>query len=159
MNKSGSLFRNKLKLHAHLNKTRNSNPKRGHIHWRTPARMFWKTVRGMMPHKTARGAASMARLKVFEGIPYPYDHKKRMVVPDALKIMRLRDSRKFCTLGEIAELAGWTKKDLLVRLENRRKEKAGKFWELKKKKLTAKTNASKHKELETLNKELAAYGF
>ena len=75
INKSGSLFRNKLKLTDHLQKTRSANPSRGHIHWRTPSRMFWKCVRGMMPHKTSRGAAAMARLKVFEGIPYPYDHK------------------------------------------------------------------------------------
>lgn len=39
----------------------------------------------MIPHKTKRGAAALARLKVFEGIPPPYDKIKRMVVPDALK--------------------------------------------------------------------------
>ncbi|GAU39247.1 hypothetical protein TSUD_396940 [Trifolium subterraneum] len=40
-----------------------------------------------IPHKTKRGEAALARLKVYEGIPPPYDKIKRMVVPDALKQM------------------------------------------------------------------------
>lgn len=39
----------------------------------------------MIPHKTKRGEAALSRLKVYEGIPPPYDKIKRMVVPDALK--------------------------------------------------------------------------
>lgn len=39
----------------------------------------------MIPHKTKRGEAALDRLKVYEGIPPPYDKTKRMVVPDALK--------------------------------------------------------------------------
>lgn len=39
----------------------------------------------MIPHKTKRGAAALARLKAYEGIPAPYDKMKRMVIPDALK--------------------------------------------------------------------------
>ena len=39
----------------------------------------------MIPHKTKRGAAALARLKVYEGVPPPYDKTKRVVVPDALK--------------------------------------------------------------------------
>ena len=35
--------------------------------------MFWRVVRGMVPHKTAKGAAALSKLKVFEGIPPPYD--------------------------------------------------------------------------------------
>jgi large subunit ribosomal protein L13Ae len=124
INQSGSLFRNKLKWKEFLNKTRNANPRRGHVHYRAPSRIFWRSIRGMMPHKTPRGAAAMGRLKVFDGIPFPYDHKKRMVVPEALKIVRLRDNRKFCALGDVARLVGWTKKDLIERLENKRKQKA-----------------------------------
>lgn len=39
----------------------------------------------MIPHKTKRGAAALARLKAYEGMPPPYDKLKRMVIPDALK--------------------------------------------------------------------------
>lgn len=86
----------------------------------------------MLPHKTKRGQAALERLKVFDGIPPPYDkvmkdslfglefcllrdsygvtnicllpqadlsfllQRKRMVVPAALKIVRLKPSRKVC---------------------------------------------------------------
>ncbi|NWZ72716.1 RL13A protein, partial [Acrocephalus arundinaceus] len=49
---------------------------------------------GMLPHKTKRGQAALERLKVFDGIPPPYDKRKRMVVPAALKIIRLKPTRK-----------------------------------------------------------------
>ena len=39
----------------------------------------------MIPHKTKHGAAALARLKAYEGVPPPYDKIKRMVIPDALK--------------------------------------------------------------------------
>lgn len=45
-----------------------------------------KQIRGMLPHKTFRGAQALARLTTFEGIPAPYDTKKRVVVPQALKV-------------------------------------------------------------------------
>ena len=56
----------------------------------------------MIPHKTKRGAAALERLKVFEGVPPPYDTQKRMVVPDALKVLRLQHGHKFCKLGDLA---------------------------------------------------------
>jgi large subunit ribosomal protein L13Ae len=52
----------------------------------------------MTPHKTARGAAALDRLKLFEGVPPPYDRKKRMVVPEALRVLRLKPGRKYCTV-------------------------------------------------------------
>ena len=90
MNISGSLFRNNLKYHEFLRKSNNTNPRRNFKHYRTPSRMFWRSLRGLLPHKSPRGKAALDRLKVFEGIPYPYDHKKRMVVPEALKILRMK---------------------------------------------------------------------
>ena len=39
----------------------------------------------MIPHKTKHGAAALARLKAYEGVPPPYDKIKRMVIPDALR--------------------------------------------------------------------------
>jgi large subunit ribosomal protein L13Ae len=157
--KSGSLFRNKLKFHEFLNKTRNTNPRKGHIHFRTPSRIFWRIVRGMLPHKTPKGSAALGRLKVFEGIPFPYDQKKRVVVPDALKVLRLKSHRKFCVLGELAQKIGWTRKDLVARLEEKRKVKSAKFWEGKQKKLQARKKATGSADLKKFNDELAKYGF
>jgi large subunit ribosomal protein L13Ae len=53
----------------------------------------------MLPHKTSRGAEALGRLKVFEGVPAPYDTKKREVIPDALRAVKLSSFRKFTTLG------------------------------------------------------------
>lgn len=157
--RSGSLFRNKLKFHEFLNKGMNTNPRRGQFHFRTPSRIFWRTVRGMLPHKAPRGAAALGRLKVFEGIPYPYDQKRRMVVPDALKVLRLKSHRKFCVLGDLAKQVGWTRSDLVERLESKRKAKADKFYQAKQKKVKARQQAKGSKDLQQVNAELAKYGF
>lgn len=69
----------------------------------------------MIPHKTARGAAAMERLKVFEGVPPPYDKKKRVVVPQALRVLRLRPGRKYCTVGRLSHEVGWKYQDVVAR--------------------------------------------
>merc|ERR1740129_1521207 len=81
----------------------------------------------MIPHKTARGAAALDRLKSFEGIPHPFDRKKRMVIPDCLKVIRLRPERRFCKLGDLTASYGWKHQDLLQRLEGQRKVKSSAF--------------------------------
>lgn len=92
------------------------NPTRGGpFHFRAPSRIFYKTVRGMIPHKTARGAAAMERLKVFEGVPAPYDKVKRMVVPQALRVLRLKPGRKYCTVGRLSHEVGWKYQDVVAR--------------------------------------------
>jgi large subunit ribosomal protein L13Ae len=87
----------------------------GPFHFRAPSRIFYKTVRGMIPHKTPRGAAAMERLKVFEGVPPPYDKKKRMVVPQALRVLRLKPGRKYCLVGRLSHEVGWKHKDVVER--------------------------------------------
>ncbi|KAM3871103.1 LOW QUALITY PROTEIN: large ribosomal subunit protein uL13-like [Diretmus argenteus] len=93
----------------------NTNPSRGPYHFRAPSRIFWRTVRGMLPHKTKRGQAALERLKVFDGIPPPYDKRKRMVVPAALKIVRLKPTRKFALLGRLAHEVGWKYQAITVK--------------------------------------------
>ncbi|GJS69289.1 60S ribosomal protein L13a-4-like protein [Tanacetum coccineum] len=44
-----------------------------------------KSSTRMIPHETKRGVAALARLKVHEGVPTPYNRKKRMVISNALK--------------------------------------------------------------------------
>jgi hypothetical protein len=34
-----------------------------------------------------------------EGIPYPYDQQQRMVVPSALRVLRLKPGRKWTDIG------------------------------------------------------------
>ena len=44
----------------------NVKPSRGPFHFRAPSKIFWRTVRGMLPHKTERGKAALGRLSVSE---------------------------------------------------------------------------------------------
>jgi len=117
---SGSLFRNQLIFSKFLQHRGNTNPKRGPIHYRSPARILWRTIRGMMPHKKERGQHALERLKVFEGIPHPYDRMKRVVVPSALRILRLKPGRKYCRLGDLASSVGWAHNGLIKKLETKR---------------------------------------
>jgi len=85
----------------------------------------------MLPHKTARGAAAIERLKLFEGVPPPYDRKKKMVVPEALRVLRLKPGRKYCTVKRLSHEVGWGYKDVVDRLEEKRKIKAQAYHERK----------------------------
>jgi large subunit ribosomal protein L13Ae len=113
----------------------------------------------MLPHKLPRGAAALGKLKVFEGIPFPYDQKKRMVIPDALRTLRLKARRNYCSLGDLASITGWTKAGIVDELEEKRKVKSAAFFELKKKKADAKAKASQDKSCAAFNTELAKLGF
>ncbi|CAH9092535.1 unnamed protein product [Cuscuta epithymum] len=86
----------------------------------------------MIPHKTKRGAAALGRLKVFEGVPTPYDKVKRMVIPDALRVLRLQAGHKYCLLGKLSSEVGWNHYDTIKALENKRKERAQATYERKK---------------------------
>mmetsp|Transcript_29372 Transcript_29372/g.84382 ORF Transcript_29372/g.84382 Transcript_29372/m.84382 type:complete len:202 (+) Transcript_29372:95-700(+) len=127
VNISGSLYRNKLKYASFKRKHMNSNPRRGMYHYRAPSKILWRCIRGMVPHKTARGAAALDRMKAFEGCPHPYDKKKKMVIPSALKALRLKPERRFCKLGDLSREYGWKHQDLLARLEGQRKVKGQAF--------------------------------
>ena len=58
----------------------------------------------------------MERLKVFEGVPPPYDKVKRVVVPQALRVLRLKPGRKYCTVGRLSHEVGWKYQDVVARL-------------------------------------------
>jgi large subunit ribosomal protein L13Ae len=130
---SGGMVRQKAKYERFLRKRSVTNPRRGAVKFRAPSKILWRTVRGMVPHKTARGAASMERLKVFEGVPAPYDKVKRMVIPDALKVLRLQQGHKSCRLGDVATQIGWKHNDVVAELEAKRKVKSAAFYQAKKK--------------------------
>ncbi|KAK2987222.1 hypothetical protein RJ640_022254 [Escallonia rubra] len=176
---SGGLVRQKMKYLRFLRKRMNTKPSHGPIHFRAPAKILWRTIRGsvvnlvylcvsayvslfvcllercpvadyvdillerypvadyvgidgMIPHKTKRGAAALARLKVYEGVPPPYDKMKRMVIPDALKVLRLQAGHKYCLLGKLSSEVGWNHYETIKELEVKRKERAQVAYERKK---------------------------
>lgn len=88
-------------------------------------RLFqWCIISGMVPHKSRRGKLALARLKVFEGVPPPYDKQKRVCVPSAMKILCLRSDRRYCQVGRVASEVGWKYQDVVSSLEAKRKIKA-----------------------------------
>ncbi|OWM86522.1 hypothetical protein CDL15_Pgr026414 [Punica granatum] len=151
---SGGLVRQKMKYARFLRKRMNTKPSHGPIHFRAPSKILWRTIRGMIPHKTKRGAEALARLKAYEGVPPPYDKMKRMVIPDALRVLRLQAGHKYCLLGKLSSEVGWNHYDTikssvlnpnviplqvlslcsraLLELERKRKDKAQVAYERKK---------------------------
>merc|ERR1711935_80450 len=160
INISGSLFRNKIKFEYFLKKRMLTNPKKGPIHFRSPARILWRTVRGMLRHKTPRGANALARMSLFEGIPAPYDKMKRVVVPGAIRNLRLKPGRKYCRLGDLAAKVGWGHNELVTKLEDQRKVQSAAFYNTKSElaKLKSKAIENAASELGPINSALAAYG-
>ena len=113
----------------------------------------------MLPRFTARGADALGKLKVFEGVPAPYDTKKKLVVPDALKIVRLKNFRKFCNLGDLAAEVGWSKKALVNKLEDNRRARAL-TWHKKRQEVAANVRKSQNApEIAKLRTELAQFGY
>jgi len=160
INLSGNFYRNKLKYLAFLRKRCNVNPARGPFHYRSPSEIFKRTVRGMVPHKTARGKAALKRLKVFEGIPPPYDKKKRVVVPQAMRIMCLKPGRKYCYVGRLSREVGWKYNDIVHELENKRRMKNAirEKKRLVKRKLTRLASEKIAKAASPYSKIIEAYG-
>jgi len=129
---SGPIWRNHIKMMRRREKKTNTNHERGPFVQRSPSAIFKRMVRGMIPHKTQRGVDAINRLKAFEGIPHPYDLKARKVVPEALRVLRLRPGRKFTNLGVLASGNGWKHAEILKTLEEKRKVKASAYYERKK---------------------------
>jgi large subunit ribosomal protein L13Ae len=155
---SGSLVRNRVKYAQFRNKRMNTNPGKGPYHFKSPAKMLWRCVRGMIAHTTARGAEALGRLSTFEGIPHPYDKQKRKVVPAALKVLRLKSTRGFTVLGDLANSIGWKHQELLVSLESKRKVKSEAFYQKKKALAILKDKAEKKSDLSAVTAQLIAGG-
>ncbi len=68
----------------------------------------------MLPHMTPKGWAALGRLKCFDNA------KKKMVVPDTLKVVRLKPRSRFCIHGDIQKKCGWTKGELIDSIEAKR---------------------------------------
>lgn len=106
----------------------------------------------MIPHKTPRGAKALEKLRVFEGIPPMFEQKKRMVIPNALRVIRLKTHRNYCRLGDMSSRVGWKHDLLLKRLEDKRRVRSEAYFQKKLAKTAALTKA-KETALKELSKE------
>ena len=96
----------------------------------------------------------MGRLKVFDGIPHPYDEKKKVVIPNAL-----RKYTKTTNLGELAAICGWKKAEVISDLEDKRKAKALTWFNKKQESDKKVKEAHARPAVAKINEELAKYGF
>ncbi|EGV63086.1 60S ribosomal protein L16A [Yamadazyma tenuis] len=159
LNISGEFFRNKLKYHDYLRKGTRYNKTHGPFHFRAPSRIFYKAIKGMIAHKTPRGKAALERLKVFEGIPPPYDKKKRVVVPQALRVLRLKPGRKYTTVGKLSSSVGWKYESVVDKLEEKRKLQSAEYY-AKKKALLKKIQSAKASVADSeASQKLAEFGY
>merc|ERR1712174_105003 len=133
INLSGNFYRNKLKVLKFLRLRCNVKPARGPFHFRAPSKMFWRTVRGMVPHKTERGKEAMNRLQ---------------------------PGRKFCSLGRLSHDVGWKYQDVIETLEAKRKVKAEDFHNRNVTKAKAVADAEKAVAAQTkpITEQIAAFG-
>ena len=143
-----------------LHKRTNTNPKKGPFHQVAPSRIMWRAIRGMLPYKTAKGQAALGRLKCFDGCPMTVNATKKMVIPDALKVVKLAPRAKYTVLGNVAKECGWTKQSLIDRLEAKRTARNHE-WHVKKVEESKKEKdaLAKSEELKEVNKQLAEFGY
>nr|XP_035110989.2 60S ribosomal protein L13a-like [Callithrix jacchus] len=113
INISDNFCRNKLKYLAFLHKQVNTNPSLDYPPSWAPSYIFW------WPCKTKWGQAALDCLRVSDGIPLPYDK----VVPTALKVVGLKSTRKFASLGCLAHEAGGKYQAVTATLEGKEEAK------------------------------------
>ena len=83
-----------------------------------------------------------------------------MVVPDALRVIRLKASRRYTVLGRLASEVGWKHGELVARLENKRKIKSEAYYKktLAQKKRLAEATTKVFNENSELKPTLAKFG-
>jgi large subunit ribosomal protein L13Ae len=86
---------------------------------------------------------------------------KRMVVPSALRVLKLKPGRKYTTIGRISHEVGWKYQDVVAKLEEKRKAKSAAYYQRKKAvvALKSKAAASKADALKSVNESITAYGY
>ncbi|EFJ23775.1 hypothetical protein SELMODRAFT_102594 [Selaginella moellendorffii] len=127
---SGGIIRQKMKYHRALRRRSNTNPRRGGPKIETsPSGILARVIKGMLPRSKRAGA--LRNFKAYDGCPPPYGVVKKMVIPDALKVLRMRRESPFCLLGALARDLGWEGGDFVAKLEAKRKEKALVFYKRK----------------------------
>ena len=151
------VLRNKTKWGYYKKKRMNTNPVRGQQHFRSPGKMLWHAIRGMAPYKTHRGAQAMARLKTFEGVPDEYNKTKRVVVPNALKLLHSKTFRKTTQLGRLCSEIGWKHRELVKTLEAKRIAEGKAYYTAKK--ASAKALAAASATVTKFDATLAGFGY
>lgn len=125
LNIAGTEIRNKIKYLQYLRKRKLSNPSLGPFHHRSPADIFSRTVRSMLPRYTKRGMKALHSLIAYEGVPANMVRAGgRVVIPRAQRHNCYRAERPYTVLGNMCKHVGWKYSDVVEKLEAARVEKA-----------------------------------
>jgi len=84
-------------------------PERGPVQPRTPDRIVWKTVRGMLPMKKAKGREALRRLRVYIGVPPELQNVEPVQLEEEYTVDHLRPKPgvKQVTVLWLAKQLGW----------------------------------------------------
>merc|ERR1719378_1987564 len=85
------------------------------------------------------------------------EKKKKMVIPLALKVLRLKAGRRFCSLGRLGHEVGWKYQDIVAALEAKRKVKGEAFYKAKSEAAVVK-DAKVAKRIAPYQKIIESYG-
>lgn len=143
-----------------MNIRTNFNHKRGPFHERSPAAVVRRTIRGMVPHRTARGMEALRRLRVYEGVPPAYQASPRVVAPSALSVLGLARDRPRVELDRLCHELGWQHSEDVAFFEAQRREAAGRYWqEATAVRAKVAEDAKADAEIQKLDQALAKYGY
>lgn len=155
INVAGPHHRIKNKYLEYFQKRCNYNHRRGQFHYRDPERIFRKTVRRMLPYRTERGKQAYKRLECVAGVSERH-LTGHVVVPEAMREIRLKATRSYCNLGEVAAEIGWKRKDDVAYFDQKWAEQ-----DAKRRADYAQNyaKACKNAEVAKLTEELKKYGY
>ncbi|HDI85779.1 MAG TPA: 50S ribosomal protein L13 [Candidatus Korarchaeota archaeon] len=85
------------------------SPERGPVQPRTPDRIVWRTVRGMLPMKKAKGREAIRRLRVYIGVPPELKNAQPVELGEKYTVDHLRPKPgvKSVTVLWLAKQLGW----------------------------------------------------
>lgn len=155
INISGTHHNTKERYLKYFQKRCNYNRKRGQFHFRAPEMLFAKTVRRMLPMRTWRGRQAYDRLQCFAGVPESH-RTGHVVVPEAMRQLRLRETSKYCVLGEVAAEIGWKRQADVALFDKRHAEADQKR---RADYQAAYEKACKNADVAKLTEELKKYGY
>ncbi|MEM2110992.1 MAG: 50S ribosomal protein L13 [Candidatus Bathyarchaeia archaeon] len=78
--------------------------RKGPFHPRRPDNIVRKTIRGMIPHKKARGERALKRLKVFSNVPREFEEAEKETISE-ISARNLKCS--YIKVSELARAIGW----------------------------------------------------
>merc|ERR1719464_625570 len=137
------MIRNKLKMKSFRGHRMNTNPRKGPFHYNQPSRMFYRVVRGMMPHKTPKGKKQMGLLHCYDGMPQRYMHIRKVRIIPAYKALRMDPNRAMTCLGKLMGEFGWIHAKLMNKLADKRKVKQKAVYKIQKEIFKLKKQAQK----------------